>query len=113
MGDGREESPAELLAIGHRNSPLHRADKRNVPDPQDIVEIPGVTNPAAPERESSRSVGADRNWLGVYFKCCHVYGRMYRSADGGRYLGRCPKCLREVRATVGPGGTARRIFVAE
>jgi hypothetical protein len=84
-----------------------------VPDPQDIVEIPGLTNPAASEVPSSRGVGAGRSWLGVYFQCCHVYGRMYRSADGGRYLGRCPKCLSEVGAKVGPGGTAQRIFIAE
>ncbi len=83
-----------------------------MPDPQDIVEIPGVINPAA-ARFAPADSGPARPWLGVLFKCCHVYGRMYRDADGVRYTGRCPRCTAEVSARVGPGGTSQRIFFTE
>lgn len=80
-----------------------------MPDPQDIVEIPGIANPAG----GPPSAPATRNWLGVFFKCCHVYGRMYRLPGAPRYSGRCPRCMSEVSAVVGEGGTSQRIFVAE
>lgn len=82
-----------------------------MPDPRDIVEIAGVANPSRGMPASSSRPG--RPWLGVYFRCCHVYGRMHRTPDGRRYTGRCPRCLAEVQALIGPGGTTRRIFTAE
>ncbi|MBL0927831.1 MAG: hypothetical protein IBJ11_09295 [Phycisphaerales bacterium] len=53
-----------------------------------------------------------RRWLGIWFRCCHVYGRIYRNADASRYTGRCPRCHAEVSAKVGVGGTAQRFFEA-
>jgi hypothetical protein len=84
-----------------------------VPDPRDIVDIEGVPPPAANRPRPAPDEGPTRPWLGVWFRCCHVYGRMYRTFDGARYEGRCPKCLGEVGARVGPGGTARRFFTAD
>lgn len=84
-----------------------------MPDPQDIVEIPGVINPAAEVPAPADASPEGRPWLGVFFKCCHTYGRMYRAIDGVRYSGRCPKCTAEVSAVVGSGGTSQRIFFAE
>jgi hypothetical protein len=54
-----------------------------------------------------------RPFIGVHFKCCGVYQRIYRSNDGQRYEGRCPKCARSVRFLVGQGGTDDRYFVVE
>ena len=54
-----------------------------------------------------------RPFIGVHFKCCGVYQRIYRSNDGQRYEGRCPKCARQVRFLVGQGGTDDRYFVVE
>lgn len=92
-----------------------------MPDPRDIVDIHGLSNPAALPGAAARS-GTDsgpatpnpaaRNWLGVWFKCCHVYGRMAKQPCGTRYAGRCPKCGAEVGATIGEGGTNRRFFEA-
>ena len=54
-----------------------------------------------------------RPFIGVHFKCCGVYQRIYRSNDGKRYEGRCPRCAKQVRFLVGQGGTDDRYFVVE
>jgi hypothetical protein len=54
-----------------------------------------------------------RPFVSVLFRCCNVYQRIYRSADGTRYEGRCPKCARSIRFLVGEGGTSERFFVVE
>lgn len=70
--------------------------------------------PAPQRAEAPAPTGAEsRPWLGVYFRCCHVYARVPRNAAGTAYLGRCPRCGAAVSAKVGPGGTSRRIFSAE
>ena len=51
-----------------------------------------------------------RPFLQVMFRCANAYLRVYRSADGQRYLARCPKCGKEVRFQVGEGGTSQRQF---
>ena len=53
-----------------------------------------------------------RPFLGIWFDCCGVYGRIYKNAAGTMYTGRCPKCLRYVRVRVGGQGegTDRRFF---
>jgi hypothetical protein len=54
-----------------------------------------------------------RPFLMVHFACCGVYQRIYRSSDGERYEGHCPKCARPVKFRVGQGGTDARAFVVE
>ncbi|NJL30935.1 MAG: hypothetical protein HC898_04520 [Phycisphaerales bacterium] len=54
-----------------------------------------------------------RPWLAIHWKCCNVYGRVYRNLRGDAYEGQCPHCARRVTATVGPGGTNSRFFTAE
>jgi phage terminase large subunit GpA-like protein len=51
-----------------------------------------------------------RPFLQVYFACSNSYQRVYRSADNSRYLARCPKCGKEMRFQVGPGGSDQRAF---
>ena len=53
-----------------------------------------------------------RPWVGILFDCCGIYARVYRTRGGRVYRGRCPRCLRQVRLRVGPGGTADRFFRA-
>ena len=63
----------------------------------------------ATQRPSER---AGRPFIGVHFRCCNAYARIYRNAGGTAYEGRCPRCLRPIRALVGPGGTTQRLFEA-
>lgn len=93
-------------------------------DPRDYkVEITGLTGnakatDAKPQAVNAKPQAADaaparRPFISVQFNCCKVYQRVYRSDDGERYEGRCPKCGRTVRFRVGAGGTDARAFVVE
>jgi hypothetical protein len=53
-----------------------------------------------------------RRFLSILFRCCHVYGRLYRNAEQTAYTGRCPRCGAGVQARIGPEGTSRRVFDA-
>lgn len=53
-----------------------------------------------------------RKWIGVHFKCCNVYGRLYENAMKTRYVGNCPSCASPVSARIGQEGTKRRFFEA-
>lgn len=64
------------------------------------------------ERHDSNAPGTARPFIGVYFECCGVYARIYRRPDQKEYVGRCPRCLRQVQARVGPDGVNARIFRA-
>jgi hypothetical protein len=79
-----------------------------MPDPQDIVEIEGVMNPASVQSVDPGVAG--RRWLGIWFTCCHTYGRISRNREGTEYDGPCPKCGVRVQAKIGEGGTSQRIF---
>ena len=54
-----------------------------------------------------------RAYLGVYFKCCNVYARIYLTRDKTAFAGHCPKCARPVRIAVGTGGSKERFWTAE
>ncbi len=66
-----------------------------------------------PKDVGEPNAAPERPFIGVHFKCCGVYQRIYRSNDGQRYEGRCPRCARQVRFLVGQGGTDDRYFVVE
>jgi len=53
---------------------------------------------------------AGSRYLRLWFACSGVYGRAYLNASGTGYHARCPKCGKEVRFRIGPGGTSDRFF---
>ena len=53
-----------------------------------------------------------KQFLGIYFECCNVYGRIYKNKEGTKYTGRCPKCMRPLSVAIGQGGTDARFFRA-
>jgi hypothetical protein len=66
----------------------------------------GDTSPQSPANPPPTA----RPFISVQFDCCNVYLRIYRSADGTAYRGRCPKCGKPVHFAVGQGGTDARVF---
>ena len=53
-----------------------------------------------------------RPHLGIHFRCCNVYGYIYKNRDGTAYTGRCPRCGKplKVRISNDGNGTNQRIF---
>lgn len=52
-------------------------------------------------------------FLGIHFKCCKTYGRIYRSPLRLVYEGHCPKCRGLLTVPIGPGGTDSRFLTAQ
>lgn len=65
-----------------------------------------------PQSEPKAAGPAGRRWLGVFFRCCNAYGRLYRDDAGTRYHGHCPRCASPLSVPIGKGGTSRRFFEA-
>ncbi|MDD3237419.1 MAG: hypothetical protein PHV37_04910 [Candidatus Gastranaerophilales bacterium] len=53
-----------------------------------------------------------KKYIGILYKCCNVYGRIYENSDKTAYVGRCPRCMRSVKVKIGEGGTDTRFFEA-
>lgn len=53
-----------------------------------------------------------RPFLGIRFKCCRTYGRIYRNDAMTAYRGRCPKCQARISVPIGNDGTCSRFFSA-
>jgi hypothetical protein len=84
-----------------------------MPGPDYILDIHGLVTPAAQDSVGgTASKAGARPWIAVKWTCCSVYSRIYRHREGDRYEGRCPKCMKQATARVGPGGTSRRFFEA-
>ncbi len=56
-----------------------------------------------------------RPFIGITFKCCNVYTRIYLNRAGDAYEGICPRCYRSkaVVEVVERGGTKDRFFETE
>lgn len=67
----------------------------------------------APSAQPARSAAEHGRFLGVHFACCDAYARIYPNRAGTAYVGHCPRCARQVRFEIGPGGTDARFFVAQ
>lgn len=65
---------------------------------------------ALPSTDKSATGRPGRSYLGVRFRCCDVYARIYVNRDVTAYRGHCPKCSRPVSVRIGPGGSDDRFF---
>ena len=57
----------------------------------------------------------EKPFIGVTFKCCNVYSRVYLNKKGDAFEGICPRCYRKkvIVKVVEKGGTKARFFDAE
>lgn len=63
--------------------------------------------------EKSENARRPRPFLGMHFKCCRVYARIYLNKAGTAFVGWCPKCAAQVRVNVSPTGRKDRFFTTE
>lgn len=75
--------------------------------------VSGQTDSQRSPQSNADASAQGRPWIAVQWKCCHTYSRIYRNKQATAYEGRCPKCGKPVRASVGQGGTNNRFFTAE
>ncbi|MFA6242612.1 MAG: hypothetical protein WC655_16865 [Candidatus Hydrogenedentales bacterium] len=64
---------------------------------------------AKPDSNAKR----ERKFIGIHFKCCNVYARVYLNHAGTAYAGHCPKCAAALTVKAAPGGSKRRFWEAE
>jgi hypothetical protein len=97
-------------------------------NPDYILELSGAAGQESPEEqappvndlpsaetaagEGGAASPLQRKWIGVHFKCCDVYSRIWRNREGTTYAGHCPRCSRKVQAKIGPDGVSARFFTA-
>ncbi|MEM6978348.1 MAG: hypothetical protein AAF539_01690 [Planctomycetota bacterium] len=65
-----------------------------------------------PPVDTKNSANPPNPFLGIRFRCCQQYGRIYRNADRTAYDGHCPRCGQRVQIPIGGGGTGARFFEA-
>ncbi len=53
---------------------------------------------------------SERPFIGVIFKCCKVYSRVYLNRQRTAFVGWCPRCAKPLRIKVSPDGTDSRFF---
>lgn len=54
-----------------------------------------------------------REFVGVTFKCCNVYSRIYINKNGTAFVGWCPRCAKKVEVKISADGSDSRFFEAE
>jgi len=52
-------------------------------------------------------------FVGVIFKCCRIYSRIYLNKKGDAFVGWCPRCSKKMTMRVSPTGSKERFFTAE
>jgi hypothetical protein len=80
---------------------------------EDTGELGGRKISPREKSEAERAAPAGRPWISIYFACCRVYCRVYRSAAADAYVGWCPRCAGQAVVRISPDGTTTRFFRAQ
>ena len=51
-----------------------------------------------------------RPFVGIMFKCCKVYSRIYLNKNRDAFIGWCPKCGKKVTLKISPDGVDSQFF---
>jgi hypothetical protein len=54
----------------------------------------------------------DKAFIGVTFRCCRVYARIYLNKAGDAFIGWCPKCAAKMEVGISDSGSSLRFFQA-
>ena len=52
-------------------------------------------------------------FIGIHFKCCNIYSRIYLNNKGDAFVGWCPKCTKKIIVKVSPDGSESPFFTAQ
>jgi hypothetical protein len=77
------------------------------------VSRPGLGQTVGKERTNIAMARKPRPFIGMLFKCCNAYARIYLNKQGTAYVGFCPKCTKRVTIKAAPGGSSSRFWSAE
>ncbi len=53
-----------------------------------------------------------RAFIGMHFKCCHVYARIYVNKQQTAFKGHCPKCAAPVEIKISKDGNSTPFFTS-
>jgi hypothetical protein len=53
-----------------------------------------------------------REYVGVTFKCCRVYTRIYLNKEKTAFVGWCPKCAAKMEVQITKTGSSSKFFQA-
>ena len=51
-----------------------------------------------------------RPFIGIMFKCCNVYSRIYLNKKNDAFVGWCPKCAKQAIIRISPDGEDSSFF---
>ena len=65
------------------------------------------------DKDTKNNERKPRPHVGVIFKCCNIYQRIYLNNKGNAFVGYCPKCSSKMEITVSPYGSTSRFFTTD
>jgi hypothetical protein len=65
------------------------------------------------ELDDKKTGHRKRPFIGVIFKCCRVYSRIYLNKKKNAFVGWCPKCGAKMEVLISPTGSKSSFFIAE
>ncbi len=54
-----------------------------------------------------------RPHIGIFFRCCRIYARIYLNHRRTAFVGWCPRCAAKIEVKVSPTGSPNRFFFAD
>lgn len=60
-----------------------------------------------------QSTNQKRPFLGIVFKCCNIYTRIYLNHDKTAFEGHCPRCLKPATVRISEDGSPDRFLEVE